>query len=162
MRPKLKIKLDIYDKTLEILSFSAFIWLIWLVFRYYPELPERIPSHFDIKGNADAFSSKSSIFILPVVGGVIYIGLLILNRFPHIFNYPKAISPENALRQYTLATKLVRGLNFINITGFAFFTYYQILTALGAVSGIPGTGIYLYLASIAGILVMYIMKMTEK
>jgi uncharacterized membrane protein len=162
MRPKLKIKLDIYDKTLELLAFSAFIWLIWLVFRYYPDLPERIPTHYDIQGKADAYSSKSSFFILPLVGSVIYTGLLILNRFPHIFNYPKAITAENARRQYTLATKLVRGLNFINITGFAFFTYYEILTALGSVSGIPVTVIYLYLASIAGILVMYIMKMMEK
>ena len=159
MRPKHKIKLDIYDKTVEILSFATAAWLIWLVFRYYPELPGRVPSHFNITGEVDAYSTKSSFLVLPVIGLAIFFSLQILNHFPHIFNYPKQITTENALRQYTLATKLIRMINLILILAFAFITYRTILIALQESSGLPISFTFLFLGSTGGILVMYIWKM---
>jgi hypothetical protein len=36
--------------------------------------------------------------------------MTVLNRFPHIFNYTTTITEENALREYTRATRLVRYL----------------------------------------------------
>ena len=33
----------------------------------FPELPERIPTHFDLKGNPDGWSSKGSFLIIMVI-----------------------------------------------------------------------------------------------
>ncbi|HNU59741.1 MAG TPA: hypothetical protein PKI08_07305, partial [Aquaticitalea sp.] len=43
---------------------------------------------------------------------VLFIGMTILNKYPHIFNYPTRINKDNALRQYTIATRMVRYLKF--------------------------------------------------
>lgn len=37
----------------------------------YPGLPEIIPTHFNIKGEADGYGSKGTIFLLPSIMGVV-------------------------------------------------------------------------------------------
>ncbi len=107
-RPVIKPTPAIADYVLEgtslwlLIAICAYAWLV------YNSLPETIPTHFNIQGQVDGYGGKGSVFILPALAILMYTGLSILNRFPHIFNYPVAITSENALRQYTLATRLIR------------------------------------------------------
>lgn len=50
-------------------------------FYLWPDLPDRIPTHFDINGKPDAWGKKESIFILPLVmGGMgLFVYLLLAN-----------------------------------------------------------------------------------
>lgn len=41
----------------------------------YPNLPEIIPTHFNIKGEADGFGSRETIFLLPSIMG--FVGLFV-------------------------------------------------------------------------------------
>lgn len=52
-----------------------------------------------------------------------FIGLSVLNKYPHIFNYPSEIIEENAERQYRNATNLIRILNLIIVLVFAYIIY---------------------------------------
>jgi len=109
-RPKIKISLTTTDNFIEAAGWLALL-LIWgITFYQFKNLPETIPTHFNITGEADGFGKKSTIFLLPVFGTVLFIGLTILNFFPHVFNYPVKITPENAAKQYEMATRLVRVL----------------------------------------------------
>lgn len=45
-----------------------------------------------------------------------------------IFNYTTQITKDNALRQYTIATKMLRYLNLLSIALF----FYQVLTTISA------------------------------
>ena len=47
----------------------------------YPDLPDTVPSHFDFSGEADAYSSKSSIWMMPVMMGLIIVVLYIVALF---------------------------------------------------------------------------------
>lgn len=38
----------------------------------YWHLPDRVPCHFNLRGEADAWSSRASIWLLPVLGFVLY------------------------------------------------------------------------------------------
>lgn len=109
-KPKFKIELTTTDRILEITGWAslAVLWIVTLF--YFRLLPETIPTHFNAAGIADDHGPKASVFILPAIGTILFIGLTILNRFPHIFNYPVKITPENRLRQFTMATRLVRVL----------------------------------------------------
>lgn len=135
-RPKLKIPLSNTDKALEALGwFTIFASWLW-AFLFYSKLPETIPSHFGISGAADAFGPKTGIFSLPGIATVLFIGLTILNRFPHIFNYPETITQTNALRQYTYATRLVRFLKLSVALIFLALLTMTSLTALHRASGL--------------------------
>ena len=109
-RPKIKLKLTTTDRIFEILGWVS-IPAIWvLTISSYKNLPGTIPIHYNGAGQADGFGGKGNILALPSVATFLFIGLSILNKFPRIFNYPVSITKDNALQQYTNATRIMRCL----------------------------------------------------
>ena len=114
-RPKITIPQNSTDLWIDRFSFLLF-FIIWLsVFVYYPDLPNEIPTHFNGRGQADAFGSKQSIWILMGVFSSIFIGIYILNKYPHLHNYTVKITEENALKNYRFSTRVLRVVNFLNL-----------------------------------------------
>ncbi len=135
-RPKLKLKLTTSDRVLECMGWF-FLTASWLLtFINYDSLPEIIPIHFNGAGEADGFGDKWTILTLPLVATVMFVGLTFLNRFPHIFNYPTAITKENALIQYTNATRLIRFLKLIIVLIFGLIDMQTIRHAHGQTEGL--------------------------
>jgi uncharacterized membrane protein len=139
-RPKLKLILSPSDLILEGISWFLVIALWFYVLTNYSGLSEIIPIHFDLKGNADGFGSKKNILGLPIVVTIIFIGLSLLNRFPHVFNYPVKITAENALKQYTAATRMIRQLKLIIVLVMGWFAYKSIAISKGT-SEASGSGL---------------------
>jgi uncharacterized membrane protein len=135
-RPKIKLELTNYDKLFEMLGWSTLITLwIFIVTNYY-NLPKIIPTHFNGAGHIDSFGSKLTILLLPIIGTILFIGMTILNNYPQIFNYPTNITADNALEQYTNATKLIRYLKLILVVIFTIITYLTIRTTKGLSDGL--------------------------
>jgi hypothetical protein len=53
----------------------------------------------------------------------------ILNKYPHAFNYPTKITMQNAEKQYTIATKLIRYLKFMVVLTFSLIVLLTFWTA---------------------------------
>lgn len=135
-RPRIIVKLSRTDILLEVFGIISLL-LLWLIpMFYYSVLPETIPTHFDGKGNPDAYGGRLSIFEMPIIATVLFVGLTVLNRFPHVFNYPVEITKENAPRQYQMATEMIRLLNLSMVLIFGFITWQTIQTALGNAEGL--------------------------
>ncbi len=114
-RPKITVPQNSTDLWIDRFSFLLF-FIIWLsVFVYYPDLPNEIPTHFNGRGQADAFGSKQTIWILMGVFSSIFIGIYILNKYPHLHNYTVKITEENALKNYRFSTRVLRVVNFLNL-----------------------------------------------
>ena len=137
-RPEIKIELTPADQVLEILSWLALLFLWGLVIYFYSSLPQIIPIHFNASGRANGFGSKGTLFLLPIIGAFLFVGLTALNKVPHIFNYPTAITPENALKQYTNATRVLRCVKLIILIIFTEIVRATIATATGKSHGLPG------------------------
>ena len=121
-RPIIKLKLTNAAIVIEAISWCA-LGLLWVITLFnYTSLPESIPMHFNLAGKVDRYGDKSEILILPFVGTVIFIGITILNKFPHIFNYLVEITIDNALAQYQSATQMLRILKFVVILIFITIT----------------------------------------
>ncbi|MGC6525320.1 MAG: DUF1648 domain-containing protein [Flavobacteriaceae bacterium] len=119
-RPKITIPKNFTDLWIDRFSFLLF-FIIWLsVFVYYPDLPDEIPTHFNGRGQADAFGSKQSIWVLMGVFSSIFIGIYILNKYPHLHNYTVKITEENALKNYRFSTRVLRVVNFLNLLVLAY------------------------------------------
>ncbi|MBS1517645.1 MAG: DUF1648 domain-containing protein [Bacteroidetes bacterium] len=135
-RPKLKLELTQADKTVEIIGWLL-IFAVWgLTIINYQSLPNIIPTHYNGAGVADGFGAKWMILTLPLVATVLFVGITILNKFPHIFNYPTEITADNALRQYTNATRLIRYLKVIIVVIFGFIAFQTIRHANGQTEGL--------------------------
>jgi len=107
-RPIIKLTLKPFDKWLEALSICGGIWLWLFCVKAYIVLPKTIPTHFNFKGEADAYGSRGTLFIIPSIATAIYILITYLNQYPNIFNFAVKITIENAELQYRLATRMLR------------------------------------------------------
>lgn len=135
-RPKIKLTLTPADQLIEISGWLV-LFLLWgLVIYNYSSLPQIIPIHFDGSGKANGFGSKSTLFLLPIIGTFLFIGLTVLNKHPHIFNYPVAINTENALKQYINATRMLRYVKLIILVIFSAIVWMTHSTVAGKTNGL--------------------------
>ena len=79
---------------------------VFLLVRY-PSLPETIPTHFGLTGEADAWGPRSTI-LLPMA---LFTGLAVvmawLSGRPQVFNYPIVITDANAQSVYREGERLM-------------------------------------------------------
>jgi len=99
-RPVIHVPRTPLENTLEVLAACCLIGLIAVALWGWLILPTVVPTHFGISGQPDAYGSKGTLLILPVIFLLSYGLLTFLERFPHTYNYPIAITEENAPRQY--------------------------------------------------------------
>lgn len=135
-RPKIKLELTTSDRAVEILGWMAILAIWILTITNYTTLPDTIPIHYNGAGQADGFGGKGNILTLPLIATALFIGLTILNRFPHVFNYPTPITEDNSLRQYTLATRMIRYLKLIVVVIFGLIVLQTIRNVNGQISGL--------------------------
>jgi uncharacterized membrane protein len=135
-RPKITLVPSTADKMVELLGWLILLALWGWTFTHFSDLPDTIPTHFNAAGEADGFGSKASIIGLPFIATLLFIGLTVLNRYPHIFNYPTSITQDNALRQYTLATRMLRYLKLVLVLVFGGIELMTIQHATGKAAGL--------------------------
>ena len=122
-RPVLKLRLSRTDYLLETFNIILLL-IIWIIPAIsFQNMPEIIPTHYGIDGQADGWGSRSTIFILPFISLLLSIGLSTLNRFPHLFNYTVKVTEENALYLYTKGARLFRIVKLIHAMVFLFIEW---------------------------------------
>lgn len=115
-RPIIKLKKSIFDQALSLISWLGSITsLVWII-KNYSTWPEIVPVHFNALGQADSYGPKATLLILPFILLGITTLLQWISNKPHLYNYPTEITAENALKEYTLATKLILILNAILVS----------------------------------------------
>lgn len=135
-RPIIKLHLSKFDKGLEAAGFIMVLLLWILTAVVYSRLPVTIPTHFNFSGVPDDFGSKTTLIVLPVIGTIIFGGLTLLNRNPHIFNYASDLTRENAEQRYTNATRMIRFLKLAIVVIFFMIVLFTYLTATGKARGL--------------------------
>ena len=160
-RPKITLVPSTADKLVELLGWIILLALWGWTFSHYSTLPGTIPTHFNAAGEADGFGSKASIIGLPVIATLLFIGLTVLNRYPHSFNYPTAITQDNALRLYTLATRMLRYLKLVLVLVFGGIEFMTIQNATGKAAGLGAWFLPLTLVLVFLPLIYFVVKSVQ-
>lgn len=135
-QPILRLPLSPTLVALEIAAAVGILAIALFLFQSWASLPPTIPVHFGLTGKPDAWGSKQILWILLALVVVLYLGLTVVNRFPHTFNYPYPITEQNALRQYQLALGLMGWMKADLIWLFAFIEWQMLQVGLGASQGL--------------------------
>jgi uncharacterized membrane protein len=135
-RPKVRPINTAFDKTLELLGL-LFLFIMWGITIYiFTKLPNIIPIHFNASGSADNYGNKNNVLVLPIISTIIYLVITLLNKYPHIFNYASKITEQNALKQYSIATRMLRFLKLAIQVLFSTFLILVFLNVKGITNGL--------------------------
>ena len=160
-RPKISLAKEPLDRYIEMIGMIGLLMLFGLPIYYYSDLPETIPTHFNAEGIPDGFSGKNMIWFLPLLGGILYAGLFYLNKLPHLFNYPKNITEENAPHYYKIATRMTRVLSSFLTCSFAYMTLSTIQTALEQKNGLGPYFVYIFLGFMFSVVVYFSLQLRK-
>lgn len=94
----------------DVFNFGLVIFLWWLTFKHYNNLPQRIPVHFDMDGKADRFGNKAYSFLMPVFAILMFALFTYITRHPEEANFPVEITAQNENAQYLIMKVVLRTL----------------------------------------------------
>jgi uncharacterized membrane protein len=158
IRMTTKIRFSGTDKLLELLGVLATLALLILPIVYYTDLPEQIPTHYNFKGLPDAWSSKASIWILPVIGILLYLGLALLNYF--VITTTGLHSEKNHKQSVSLASVL-RMMQIIKLMLSLTFTYIvwrTIEISLNHTTGLGRWFLPVFIILMLGVPILFLLK----
>lgn len=121
----------------EVVAVAALAVTVLVPLGSWDALPETIPTHFNLSGTPHGWGDRSTLLVLPGLSIVAFLGLSLLVRVPHLYNYPVQITEENRERQYALARLLVRALRAEILVAFACLEWGVVVAALGRTPTIP-------------------------
>ena len=87
----------------------------------WTNIPETVPTHFDVLGRADAYGSKESLIAEVAIMAALFLLLAVVERFPSVWNFPVKVTAENKARLFAKgfamigAMKVLMVCMFINI-----------------------------------------------
>jgi uncharacterized membrane protein len=128
-RPVIKLSRSRTETVLDVISLFVIVSMIAYVAYEWHDMPERIPMHFNGKGEIDGWGNKMSLIALPLIGVIIYVGLTLLSKVPHVYNYPSQITHQNARGQYQNARLLINSLKTLIVILFGFIEWSVIQSA---------------------------------
>lgn len=160
-RPQIKLVLSMIDKLTEATALVVLIcfWIYTLL--SYKSLPEVIPTHFVADGQADGYGLKWTILTLPIIGLLFYVGLTVLGRYPHKFNYPGTVTAKNAEQLYRSGAQMMRIMKLMLIIVFFVMTYQTVQTAVGGTGIITRGGLFIDFALLFIPIFYFLIKMSK-
>ena len=132
--PRIRPEPRLIDRLLDALVIMLIAGLWAFTLKAYLHLPSRIVVHFDAAGNPDGYGGKWNLLMMPALATLLAAGLFVLNLYPHVFNFPVKITPENAFYQYRLATRLMRWINLLTTLLLAMISWMMVASAGGTMS----------------------------
>lgn len=102
----------------------------------WTDLPARLPLHYGLDGRADRSGDARTFWLFPTLSLVLFLTLTLLERFPHVYNYPFKVTPQNQQAAYRLGRQTVLGFKTGVTAAFAYITVATVQTSLGRCQGL--------------------------
>lgn len=142
----------------EIITRVSLLLCFILVFYYYKDLPQLIPTHYNFGGVADNYSEKWLIWVLPVVAGVVYTLLGFTERHQETVNHPVPVKESNKAALSRITYTLLQSMKVVLMANFAYLTYATVKNALGQMDGLGWAALPLLILSVLIIVGLYLYR----
>ena len=159
-RPKLDIPKTRLEWLFDIIGYIALASIVVILVLNWGKLPDEVPVHFGVNGEADRWGSKFELLILPGIAILLTIFMTVLEKRPETHNFPSQFNESNAEAFYTNSRQTMNYIkNIINVL-FAYTVYHTVDSALGADTKL-GWPFYVLLALIFIVIIWKMVKMNK-
>lgn len=156
-RPKLKIpktRFELFFDGVTILLFGLSI--VYLV-SVWSLLPAEVPAHYNMAGEVDRWGSKWEMVIVPIIALMMWIGMAVLERYPHVYNYLN-LTKDNVRAQYKNARLMLNVVKNIIVLLFAYMTWNDAQVALGNSESLGSSFAFIFLGTIFIPMIYFIIR----
>ena len=94
----MRIKKNWLDIVLEVLCLLLLLGTTIYIIAIWSSVPEQIPSHYNMTGEIDGWSSKGEMLYLVGLMYFVYILFTVIEQFPQSWNTGVKVTPMNAGR----------------------------------------------------------------
>lgn len=129
-RPKLKLPKTRFERLFDSITIVVFALSVVYLMSVWAMLPTKVPVHYNAAGEVDRWGSKWAITMMPIIALVMWISMTVLERYPHVYNYPN-LTKDNVRAQYINARLMLNVLKNIIVLLFVYSTWNDIQVALG-------------------------------
>lgn len=136
-RPKVNLPDTKIEKIYDGVSVGCVIVMVVLSIWILLSLPETIPIHWNLKGEADGYGSRYWMILVPIISVIFYYGNTRLVKIPHTYNYLKTLTPDNFKEEYVWARKLIRIVHMLSQLTFLFLVIFTIKSAYSVDQNMP-------------------------
>lgn len=110
-------------KVLEAIALAALLAMFAMLALYSDIVPNRIPIHWDAAGAPDRWGSKETLWIFPMVGAAVYLGLSIVGF---------------VRRKAEIVSQLMSAVKVVTMISFAVMSRQKLDAAMGHNPGFGG------------------------
>lgn len=135
-RPKLNIPITLGERIWNIVGYASYLSSVFLLIYVWDRLPDQVPAHFNALGEVDRWGSKWMLSLLPLIGLILFIMMRLLEKYPHVHNYPERLNHSNASAFYLNSRKLINQIKNISLLFFAILLFESIAIAMGWSGGL--------------------------
>lgn len=128
-RPKLNLKITPLELVLNGVTLVLLIGSVIYLLYVYQTLPSQVPAHYNALGEVDRWGDKWEMLILPIIAIMLWVGMTILEKYPHVYNYIN-LTKENVRNQYLNARLMINILKNIITLVFVYLTWKDVQIAL--------------------------------
>ncbi len=109
-----------FQRIALILSITMVLWMFLYLIFHWQSLPDRIPTHFGISGEADAWGGKNFLWFMPFFSGAMFLLMAVVTHFPACWNVSASVNDRNRNFVYRQTKNMLCALNF-SITLMSFY-----------------------------------------
>ena len=160
-RPQIHIEKTMLEKVANSIGVASIIGMILYIALSWAALPETVPIHFNAAGEVDGWRSKWSIIILPIITILLHIFMEIIERKPHIHNYPERLTEQNAAQFYKESCQTLNLTKNITTLMLAYIAIRSILVALEKVQGLGIAIMGLFLVILSFVIIRGMIRMSK-
>ena len=156
-RPNLNLKITPLEIFLNVITLAAFVGTIVYLISSWTIIPSEIPAHYNAVGEVDRWGGKGEMLILPIIAFLMWIGMTVLEKFPHVYNYIN-LTKDNARAQYLNGRLLVNVLKNEILLLFSYLTWKNVQVAIGEHDSLGVWFLPVFLLIIFGSMAYFIVK----
>lgn len=157
-QPKIDIPKSLFERLFDGVAFVFLMISIAYLISQYGGLPEKVPAHFNGAGEVDRYGNKIELIMLPIIAAAIWIGMTVLERYPHTFNYMN-LTKDNVEAQYKNGRLMLNVLKNEVVLLFSYLTYQTTQISKGLAEGIDSFFMPVFLIVIFGSLAFFFVRM---
>mgnify|MGYP001216207310 FL=1 len=153
----MKLKKTAWDWISETLSLALVFGTILYLIVMWKSIPDTIPAHYNAAGEVNRWGGKSELLMLPIIGGILYFLITLIQQYPQAWNTGVTVTEENRERVYRILRNLIGTTKLMMLLVFSSLT---VLLSLGLALPIWYLGVFL--ALLFGSITFFIIQLSKE